>query len=359
MPLHSSIEHVSWFAVFLCVLIAALSVIVMIVAIYYSSHALTQTPITPMSRTKIVLLHWDGRLGNRLFQYAFICSYAHRYGLTAYLPSKWEGDTIFVPWSSCSIITDDTLRQSIQRSEATASMRESALQRYIQDTGDTITLVNFGDCNVIGQTNIAFHDLDCMYHAHCFKVYHTVIIDRLFTFNIDVLQSEMYKFHYQRRGTYTAVHVRRGDIARQDFQGAHSMISMQSYEQCLAQYELSDIIWVSDDISLRTYNPWHRQSLGHRWSYPTGEYPCPYIFFDFLPDFLTLRFGRTIVRANSSFSWWAAYLGSASDQRADVLSPLLNTKPPEYANVFYEMNTTFVQGNCPHFMAKEYNDIRW
>ena len=44
---------------------------------------------------KIVLLHWIGRFGNRMFQYAFGCSYAKRYNCIFYIPSEWEGSIIF------------------------------------------------------------------------------------------------------------------------------------------------------------------------------------------------------------------------------------------------------------------------
>ena len=46
---------------------------------------------------KLVLLQWIGRFGNRMFQYAFGCSYAKRYNCIFYLPSEWEGTIIFKP----------------------------------------------------------------------------------------------------------------------------------------------------------------------------------------------------------------------------------------------------------------------
>jgi hypothetical protein len=44
------------------------------------------------------------------------------------------------------------------------------------------------------------------------------------------------------------------------------------------------------------------------WEHPTGSQSLPGIMFDWLDDFLKLYFARTIFRADSSFSWWAATL---------------------------------------------------
>ena len=305
-----------------------------------------------MPDDKIVLLHWDGRFGNRRFQYAFVCSYAHRFGLTAYFPSEWEGNVIFEPWSQCRVISDDTLRLCIIRPEATAAMRADALRRYKEDTGDEVMLINFGDRSVIGRTNIAFQDLDCMYLTHCFKVFNTCLINRLFAFNAEVVRSDMYQFHFSRRYTYDVVHIRCGDIAQAGYKGAHSSLSMLSYNRCLQQHSLTDLVWVSDNESIRTFNPWHNSSLGHCWRYLTGEIPCPVVFFDFMPDFLTLVFGRTIVRSNSSFSWWACQLSRSSR----VFSPVILAKLPHLLNSYYEMDAEFIQGNQPAFMDV-YDDI--
>ena len=62
-----------------------------------------------MDKGKTIMnLHWIGRLGNRLFQYAFMMDYANKHpNCTVYLPSEWEGDSLFVKPPNCKIIPDD------------------------------------------------------------------------------------------------------------------------------------------------------------------------------------------------------------------------------------------------------------
>ena len=45
---------------------------------------------------KIVMVHWNGRFGNRVFSYMFGKHYANKYNLDFYLPSAWEGTKLFV-----------------------------------------------------------------------------------------------------------------------------------------------------------------------------------------------------------------------------------------------------------------------
>ena len=306
---------------------------------------------------KIVMLHWCGRFGNRMFQYAFICSYAHKYGCVAYMPSEWEGNVIFDK-GPCLIIPDDTLRLHINQKYATEQYRKQHFNEYVARTGDRVQLVTMGHAASIGRTNIAFDDLDCMYYTHCFQVYDDIVIRKIFRFNERVTQSAMYRYHEARRNTYDVAHLRRGDIAAAKYQGHHSMISKRSYDAQIQALGISTVHWVSDDTSVRTSNPWSAWSVaGHQWSFPCGEKEVPGIFFDFLPDFLTILFARTILRANSSFSWWASHLSQAEL----VMSPVLSEKPKSLEYRFYEMDAKFIIGNAPHFMGSKkegaYHDI--
>ena len=48
-----------------------------------------------LQQPSIVLLHWHGRFGNRLHQYAYGVTYARRNGCRFWLPSHWEGTHLF------------------------------------------------------------------------------------------------------------------------------------------------------------------------------------------------------------------------------------------------------------------------
>ena len=68
--------------------------------------------------------------------------------------------------------------------------------------------------------------------------------------------------------------------------------------------------------------------------------------FDWLDDFLKLYFARTIFRANSSFSWWAATLSPT----AKVFSPVIDKHHIYGVDGMEEITVDFVEGNHPHWL---------
>jgi hypothetical protein len=82
------------------------------------------------------------------------------------------------------------------------------------------------------------------------------------------------------------------------------------------------------------------------WEYPTGSQYVPGIIFDWLDDFLKLYFARTIFRANSSFSWWAATLSPT----AKVFSPVIDKRHIYGVDGMEEITVDFVEGNHPHWL---------
>ena len=269
------------------------------------------------------------------------------------MPSEWEGTVLFRSNPYSQVISDEQLRTEIN-DEKMGLSRQSALLSYNTRTGDNVAFVQFGDSKHIGRTNVAFDDLDCMYHSHCFDLIDDDILEECYRFNDAVLNSELYRYFEVRKGLYTAVHIRRGDIAEPTYIGAHSMISRDSYDRVLKELSLQtlspDVVIMSDDYTqcwdVQGQHPFH--SVGHRWRYPEGEFVQESIFFDFFPDFLRLMFAHTVVRANSSFSWWAACLS-----RGTVYSPVIHSKPVDRINKYYCQDTHFVKGNHPHFMGSK------
>ena len=309
---------------------------------------------------KIVLLHWIGRFGNRMFQYSFGCCYAKLYNCTFYIPSEWEGSIIFKPNKYCKIITDDALCLEINKSSATDENRKKSLDEYKKRTGDNIEYISFDNKNNLGKTNVAFADLHCMYYTHCFDILDYDFIKEIYTFNDNVLNSEIYKWYYDNKNKFDVIHLRRGDIAELNFVGSHSVISKDSYIKQLEKLGIDDkskVVWVTESKEDKTENMWNNKSRGHRWSYPKGEEYCPDIFLDFLPDLLSMIFSRTLLRGNSSLSWWGACLSDGI-----IYSPLIKPKPVERKNKYYVLDTEFVKGNYPHFMGCKldsdcFNDI--
>ena len=163
------------------------------------------------------------------------------------------------------------------------------------------------------------------------------------------LSLDIYKELEDKQGTYDIAHLRRDDISNANYNKrnvqAYSVINKQSYVKAFQKFGYcpSCVEWTTDDWT----GKWGvgKPQVRGGWNYPVGSKVIPDIMFDWLPDFLRLYFARTIFRANSSFSWVAAFLSPT----AKVYSPVL-TERKTYRGDADEVMFEFVEGNEPHWM---------
>lgn len=113
-----------------------------------------------------------------------------------------------------------------------------------------------------------------------------------------------------------AVHVRRGDYVSDSSAAArHGALGQDYYDRALAHLDsigLRNRIWFGDDLE------WIRENLARE-----GDLVCP-------PDATTADGGEIAlmascssrVIANSSFSWWAGWLGAESTAAHPVIAPI-------------------------------------
>ena len=318
-----------------------------------------------MEEKKILMLHWTGRFGNRMFQYAFGCQYAKTYGVKFYIPSGWEGDKLFKPNKYVEILPDDDLRLHVNQTHKdmdNLEYRKWALEKYKERTGDPVEFVITNQKSFLGKTNIAFDDLSCMYFPHIFEMLDIQFLKKeVFVFKDEILSSQLYKEITAMKDQYDVVHWRRGDIASPGYKGAHSMVSRRSIDEALGRFQqdmMLPIVYVSDDVQYRTkqipginFQKWYNKSTGHAWTYPVGEHEKPEIVFDWFPEFLIIMNARVIFRGNSAFSWWSAFFAQMDDYDKLVYSPVVRTKPADKKGGFWEMDCAFVKGNHPPFMG--------
>ena len=106
------------------------------------------------------------------------------------------------------------------------------------------------------------------------------------------------------------LHVRRGDyVALNDL---YNSLNLNYYLRALQLLgEVSTVIIVSDDLS------WCEKELVHRIPFKVILSP----FRNPLLDFVLLHLGRRIIIANSSFSWWSAYLKTLRRQDGAIVAP--------------------------------------
>tara|TARA_B100001093_G_scaffold454094_1_gene463191 strand:+ start:1688 stop:3631 length:1944 start_codon:yes stop_codon:yes gene_type:complete len=303
-----------------------------------------------MNKDKIVMVHWNGRFGNRVFSYMFGKHYANKHNLDFYLPSAWEGNRLFVN-SGVKTITNDKLRLQVNQSKKpmdSIEYRKTAVRDYNQRVNDNLIYFNPDTQSQSQQKNVFFDSL-CIHSDANFREYNKEQILKWLEFSPEVKNLDIYKELEDKQGTYDIAHLRRDDISNANYnqrnQQAYSVINKQSYIKAFQKFGFcsSCVEWTTDDWT----GKWGvgKPQIRGGWNYPVGSKVIPDIMFDWLPDFLRLYFARTIFRANSSFSWVAAFLSPT----AKVYSPVL-TERKTYRGETDEVMFDFVEGNEPHWM---------
>jgi hypothetical protein len=314
------------------------------------------------TKNTLMMVHWNGRFGNRLSSYSFGKSYADKYNSEFIIPSEWEGTHLFKEDASVSIINDDKLRQSVNQTHRdmdNLSYRSKAVREYCnRENIDQLNYMNPDIPDQYGNTNVFFDSL-AVNGPHIFKDMSAKKIKSWYEFNDKVKNLDVYKRLEDIQGTYDIAHLRRDDISspsynKNNHQG-YSVISKLSYLDAFKKFDFNeqDMQWTTDDWT----GNWGVGKPKHGrggWSYPTGSKVIPEILFDWLPDFLRLYFARTIFRANSSFSWWAAFLSPT----AKVYAPVLSERKI-YFSESDEVKFEFVEGNYPHWLNVKNNSRKF
>jgi hypothetical protein len=299
----------------------------------------------------LLQLRWRGRFGNRLLQYAYGATYARVTGLEFWMPAEWEGTRLFRDQPH-RVVDHGDIRQALALPDEGAAydlQKLRAVQTHYPDA--ELLDVELAPDPYVKPGYPLCHANGCAYNNAIFARISRSHVKDLCEFSDEVIRLEAYKRYADMQGLYDVAHLRRDDISDEDFNRTHvqgySVVSMESYRRAFRKFGYSEesIEWVSDDYT----GQWHvgrKTRLRGGWSYPTGSEYLPGIMFDWLGDFLKLYFARTIFRANSSFSWWAALLSPT----AKVFSPVIDTKHIYGVDGTEEITVDFVEGNHPHWL---------
>ena len=165
---------------------------------------------------------------------------------------------------------------------------------------------NYHDINVNDNTNLHGYLQSEKYFKHCEDV-----IRKHFEPS-EKIKKEM-KLIFDSTKDYCAVHVRRGDYVKLSATH-HPLQTLEYYNKAMSMIRKTNpgilFIVFSDELS------WCKENLkGSDINY-SWEYGNPVHIYDF---FCMASFKHNII-ANSSFSWWAAWLNKNPDKR--VIAPL-------------------------------------
>lgn len=216
-----------------------------------------------------------GRFGNQLFQYAFARAYAEKQGAVLETP-PWVGQKLFG-------LTDPPLSRELP-----------CLEKDVIPNGEV--------------------DVDLFGHFQfqaALDLYSRQQVRRWFHF------TDRWRGLFPERSGEARVvaHLRRGDYADSD--DTFCLVSEESYLRACRRFGLDEsrIVWLQEGAP----NPPFLAAEG----------------LGFLPDFFTMIRAGVLLRANSTFSWWAAVLGGA-----EVYSPVVGDRVGLYT-------VEFVRGNYP------------
>ena len=299
----------------------------------------------------LLQLRWRGRFGNRLFQYAYGATYARVTGLEFWTPAEWEGTRLFRQQPH-HVVAHNNIRQALNLSDegvASDLQKLRAVQRHYPEA--ELLDVELAPDPYVKPGHPLCHANGCAYNNAIFARMSRSHLKDLCEFSDEVMRLEAYKRYADIQGLYDVAHLRRDDISDVEYNRTHlqgySVVSMESYRRAFRKFGYAEesIAWVSDDYT----GKWHvgrKARFRGGWSYPTGSEYLPRVMFDWLDDFLKLYFARTIFRANSSFSWWAAMLSPT----AKVFSPVIDTHHIYGVDGTEEITVDFVEGNHPHWL---------
>lgn len=231
---------------------------------------------------KTVNLHLMGRLGNKCFQWAFGRAYCEKYGYELHT-DDWAGEQIFD--ISCPRITQD---MHIRNEDTANGEGDIGLNGYFQ-------------------------------MQKCLDLYTRADCKRWFKFRPEILAA----LRHDGFKTYeTVAHIRRGDFIDVNY----PLVSLLSYSRALEELGCGPVEFISEE------KPHACGSL----PYSLG---C-------VPDFYLMTKAKTLFRANSSFSYWAAVL---ADDEQKIYSPVIDKALGGVSN-----DCVFQPGNWPRLASFDF-----
>ncbi len=235
-----------------------------------------------------------GRFGNQLFQYAFARSYAEKYDATLEI-SNWIGQKIF---------------NNVSHPKPSRELIKTKLDQ-----------VPFGKVNI----NLFGY----FQNKNFYNIMNAKHIREWFTIK------DEWKELYQEYKQFIVAHIRKGDYVTQ-YKNRYHYIDKDSFVRACECYKLeaNKLVFLSEENPTKD-NKCSKISYSNTIGlYGKSMYPDEGI--SFLPDFIKMINANTLLRTNSTFSFWAGFLRNDDN----VFSPIVK-------NVHLNDDVHFIKGNYP------------
>lgn len=221
-----------------------------------------------------------GRFGNSLFQYVFARAYAEKYEARLEIPEDWVGRKVF---------------KDIDHDGLSVNFPRTAL-----------------DCVDFGEVNI---DLFGYFQKHQFvRLLEDAKVREWLTLKDEWTEK------FPKKQFSVVAHLRRGDYLTH-YSNIFCVVSQNSYKRKVLELGLSleDLTWLEEGAG------------------GEGE-------LSFMPDFMFMVNADVLLRANSTFSFWAGYLN-----KGKVFSPVVSGRQGPQDVEFVEGNEESIVDGNPEF----------
>jgi len=276
-----------------------------------------------MRKKKMIIIKLEGGLGNQMFQYALANIVAKKNETTILIDNTFFSQTQkkegFTPRNfELSIFNNTYINAS--SSDIATFYKPSILEKFKSKLGFNSFKVyyekQFGFDNNLQSINSPVY-LSGYFQSYKYFIGHESFIRKLFAFPFEKLDAVNRKMLLKINNSNSiSVHIRRGDyVSDKITQNYHGNCSLSYYEEAISNIasKIDDItfFFFSDDLE------WVKKQF--------KDLSYPKFFIDHNQNndnwkdmFLMSSCNHNII-ANSSFSWWAAWLNANIDKK--VIAP--------------------------------------
>lgn len=213
------------------------------------------------------------RLGNQLFQIASLMGMCQQNGFQPVIPDTWQYKDYF---PHCS----------------------KWLGKF-----DSKLVVHFHAFHFVGFDNVNYDNIMIDGYLQSYKYFHDIYEYIKVLFHVKDNENKV-------RLPYTAIHIRRGDYLK--YPDHHPVLSLDYYNKAI------ETIGKDKEFRIFTDDNQFCQNLINENKFATSNIEI-YNGKDEMDDFATMICCTNNIIANSSFSWWSAYLNHCPNKQ--VISP--------------------------------------